>query len=212
MMALAQWTTVAQAPWIHELSTSPSRTVKITVSGGYSGGALAGIYNMAVDGKATPAFCIDVFRFSPPGPPKAPTADNCVSLSSAPLSPAGPMGGDAATAIRKLWAAYISGAKSDSSGLAAAALQVAIWKTVDAAVDTYTVTISQNTLEITRANAMIASLSGLTAQADLIGLVNGTFLNCMVATPTREPATMVAGAWLLLPFAASVMRMMRRKA
>ena len=65
---------------------SPGEIINLSVSGGYSGGAWAGVYNNWVNGVFTPGFCIDVFRES------GTSSDySYTTLASSPLSPAGPM-------------------------------------------------------------------------------------------------------------------------
>jgi hypothetical protein len=204
-LAGAFWATAVQAAVVQELNTNPGLTVNIVTSGGgFSGDGLAGIYNLKVDGVDTPSFCIDVFRLSPPGS----QSYTPVSLASAPLSPAGPMGSAAAVDIEKLWAAYFGGATG--SALEAAALQVAIWKDIGSYVG-YTVVVNGDNASdsvVIRAGQMLASLSSLTAQASLHALVNDTYQNYVVPIP--EPTTLIAGALLLLPFGASTLRNVRK--
>ena len=205
-LAAALLATSAQATLtVTENGVGPGTTLTITSDWpGYNGGALAGIYNLTVNGVATPSFCIDVSRFSP----GAPTQYDYISLDKAPLTPAGPMGAVVATDIRKLWAAYFTDAKADNTGLQAAALQAAIW--MDVGTQFLHTTVSGNDAVVARANEMIASLPQLSAEADLMGLVNGTTQNYVVPVP--EPTTVLAGALLLLPFGASTLRGLRRKA
>jgi len=145
-------------------------------------GAYAGIYDLTVNGVPTPSFCIDVFRDASSTPL---TDYNYTSLSIAPLAPAGPMGPVAATDIEKLWAAYFPAATANNQD--AAALQVAIWEDVAAKVGTYTLTFSGNNPVTTEATSMLASLPGLTAQANLVGLVSPDGQNYVVSAP--EPTT-----------------------
>lgn len=203
--AVALWATAAQAAWVHEVNVSPNQTVHLdvdnVVGADYSGNVYAGIYNLTVDGVATPSLCIDVQRQSGSGTYQY----EYLSLPSAPLSWAGPMGDTAADTVSRLWAQYFSGATSSS--LEAAALQVAVWQTIDAAVDTYTITVSGNAAVTTRAAEMLADLAS--DPASLVALVNETYQNYVVPVP--EPGTMIAGMLLLLPFGASAMRILRRK-
>jgi len=182
-------------------SVSPGEVVNVTEPY-YSGGAWAGIYNLTVDGVATPSFCIDIARESG-------TADNYyyTPLASAPLAPVGPMGATVATDIEKLWAAYFPSASADMSGLNAAALQVAIWEDIATSVGT-SLTVSGNVPVTTEAASMLASLPGLNLEAGLQGLASPTTQNYVVPVP--EPTTMIAGALLLLPFGASTLRILRK--
>ena len=118
------------------------------------------------------------------------------------------MGPSAASDIEKLWAAYYSSSMNDASGVTAAALQVAIWEDIGAKAGTYSLTVSDNSSVTTEAAVMLNSLSSLTATADLVGLVSQDGQNYVVAVP--EPATMIAGALLLLPLGASTLRILRK--
>jgi|ERR1035438_5285136 hypothetical protein len=183
-------------------SVSPGEVVNVSEPY-YSGGAWAGIYNLTVDGVATPSFCIDIARES------GTSSDYYYSpLASAPLAPVGPMGPTVATDIEKLWAAYFPSASADVSGQTAAALQVAIWEDIAAYVGT-PLTVSGNDPVTTQAALMLASLPSLHAEAGLQGLVSPTTQNYVVPVP--EPTTMIAGALLLLPFGASTLRILRKK-
>jgi hypothetical protein len=193
-------------------SVSPVAIVTLNASGTVSivnEGVYAGIYNLTVNGVATPSFCIDIARDQTENVPY--TGYNYTALSAAPLSPSGPMGTAAAIDIEKLWAAYYTSALSDSSGVTAAALQVAIWEDIANKVSGYSLTVSGNNAVTSEATTMLANLGNLTAQADLEALVlsQSSGQGYVVAVP--EPATMIAGALLLLPFGASTLRILRRK-
>jgi hypothetical protein len=196
-----------QAALVTEVNVGPAVNVTVTSTlGGFNGGGAAGVYNLIVDGVATPSFCIDVFRiFSPSGTPYSYS-----SLDLAPLAPAGPMGAAAATDIRKLWAAYFAGTAGNNNE--AAALQSAIWLDIRIQSGIGALTVNGNSLSdpvYFRANQMLASLGSLSAEADLRALVNDNgYQNYVVPVP--EPATMIAGALLLLPFGASTIRFMRK--
>ena len=171
---------------------NPGEDITIQSSGAISFGpelAAAGIYNSTVDGVPTQTFCIDVFRDITVG--ETFTDYSYTNLSSAPLSPAGPMGAAAAVDISKLWAAYFPAASVGNQ--AAAALQVAIWEDISQQVGTYTLTFSGNTPVTTEAAAMLASLPTLTAQANLEALVSPDGQGFVVPVP--EPTT--AGCFLL---------------
>ena|ERR1700722_11884725 len=171
---------------------SPVEDITLQSSGAITFGPVlvaAGIYNQTVDSVPTPSFCIDVFRDSTPG--QTLTDYTYTNLSLAPLAPAGPMGVAAAVDIEKLWAAYFPTASVSNQD--AAALQVAIWEDVAAKVGTYTLTFSGNSAVTTEAATMLASLPGLTAQANLEGLVSPDGQNYVVPVP--EPTT--AGCFLL---------------
>jgi hypothetical protein len=176
---------------------SPGDVVTLQISNAFTfgpGGVYAGIYNQTVDGVATPSFCIDVYRDIHVGDTF--TDYSYTDLALAPLTPAGPMGFAAATDIEKLWAAYYPAASVNNQ--TAAALQVAIWEDIAANVGTYTITVSGNPLVTTEAANMLGSLSSLTAQADLVGLVSPHGQNYVVPAdlaPVPEPTTV--GCFLL---------------
>jgi hypothetical protein len=171
-------------------------------------GVWAGIYNQTVNGVATPSFCIDVVHNIGVGPIY--NDFNYESLASAPNSPAGPMGGTAATLIEGLWGTYYSAATTSASE--AAALQVAIWRAVSLGNNPVTLNFNLGDgTTLAAYNTATAMLGNITSYADLEGLV-GTIADdtqgFVVAVP--EPTTMIAGALLLLPFGASTLRILRR--
>jgi hypothetical protein len=190
---------------VGQLGQNDYQTVTLTASvvpGGNQTGVEAGFYNLTVNGVATPAFCIDIATEQTEG--QAYPDYSYTTLASAPISSAGPMGATAATDIEKLWAAYYS---PSLSSVDAAALQVAIWEEVALGKGT-ALTVSGNTAVTDEANTMLGSLPSLTAQADLIALIDSG-QGYVVAVP--EPTTVVAGALLLLPFGASALRILRKK-
>ena len=172
-------------------NVNPNEVVNLT-DPWISSGVYAGIYNLTVDGVATPSFCIDVADVNNGNT----FSDYYYSdLASAPLAPAGPMGSTAATDIEKLWAAYYSPSMDSQD---AAALQVAIWEDIAVNATTpYTLTVSGNDPVTTEATAMIANLVNLSAQADLVGLVgpNGPSGEQSYVVAVPEPTT--AGCFLL---------------
>jgi hypothetical protein len=180
-------------------TVNPSETVNLAspfINSGNPVEANAGIYNLTVDGVATPSFCIDV----------ADENNNNTfldyyynDLAFAPLAPAGPMGSSAATDIEKLWAAYYPAASGDNQ--TAAALQVAMWEDIAAKATTpYSITVNNNDPNdaiYSEAAGMIANLPNLTVQADLMGLVgpNGPNNEQSYVVAVPEPTT--AGCFLL---------------
>ena len=112
------------------------------------------------------------------------------------------MGVAISTDIEKLWAAHYTSALSSS--LDAAALQVAIWNLVVPSA-----TVSGNDPATSLATTWINDLPNLTATVNLIAVVSPTDQNYVIVP---EPATMIVGALLLLPFGFSTLRMMRRRA
>jgi hypothetical protein len=162
---------------------NPNEIVTLQVSSpSFSGGVYAGVYNLTVDGGATPSFCIDVSRQIYAG--QTFNDYSYTDLSLAPLAPAGPMGLAAATDIEKLWAAYYSPSMNNQD---AAALQVAIWEDVAAKVGTYSITVSGNDPVTNEAANMLSNLDNLAAQADLQGLVSPDGQNYVVPVPDTEP-------------------------
>jgi hypothetical protein len=186
---------------------SPSQYVDIAVTGSFTvptTEVYAGIYNETVNGVFTPSLCIDVYRDVSVNE----EFDNYyyLALASSPVTPAGPMGPADAAIIEELWTTYFSAALTDSSGKTAAALQVAVWETLGNGSLGYTVTVSGNDPVTALAATMLANRG--TAPAALRGLVSTTGQNYVVPVP--EPATMIAGALLLLPFGASTLRILRK--
>jgi hypothetical protein len=72
----------------------------------------------------------------------------------------------------------------------------------------YTVTASGNNSVTTETATMLTALTGLNAEADLVAIVSPDGQSYVVAVP--EPTTMLAGALLLLPFGASMLRILRK--
>jgi hypothetical protein len=169
-------------------NVNPSETVNLA-DPWITSGANAGIYNLTVDGVATPSFCIDVADVN--------NSDTFTDyyyndLASSPLAPAGPMGSTAATDIEKLWAAYYSPSMGNQD---AAALQVAIWDVIAAnATPSYTVTVNNNDPTdpiYGEAIAEIANIPNITSHADLVALVgpNGSSGEQSYVVAVPEPAT-----------------------
>ncbi|MGA9777692.1 MAG: hypothetical protein WBS33_05425 [Verrucomicrobiia bacterium] len=210
--ASASLTVIIDAP-------NPSQIVDLVVTPAagssvpaFSGDVYAGIYNETIDGVFTPSFCIDVAHDVTVG--EEFTDYSYAALPDAPDTPAGPMGAGIAIDIEKLWAQYYTAAQSDSSGVMAAALQVAIWEVEGGGQllgngnPGYTVTASGNDSVTTETASMLASLSGLTAEADLEAIVSPDGQSYVVAVP--EVSTVIAGALLLLPFAACTFKIVRK--
>jgi len=172
-------------------NVAPFQTVNLN-SPWISSGVYAGIYNLTVDGVATPSFCIDV---ADENNGNTFTDYFYSDLASSPLAPGGPMGSTAATDIEKLWEAYYSPAMDSQD---AAALQVAIWEDIAAKATTpYTINVSGNDPVTTEAANMLSSLGTLNARANLVGLVgpNGPSGEQSYVVAVPEPTT--AGCFLL---------------
>ena len=203
---------------------NPSQVVDLSVtpeagSGvpSFSGDVYAGIYNETINGVFTPSFCIDVAHDVYIGEP---FTDYSVStLADAPDAPAGPMGSQTAIYIEKLWAAYYNAAAADSSGVTAAALQLAIWVTEGQGQDPgYAVSASGNDSVTDETAIMLAALPGLATEADLEAIVSPDGQSYVIAgpsgyivTPVPEATTLIAGALLVLPLGASTLRILRRR-
>ena len=167
----------------------------------------AGIYNLTVNGVATPSFCIDVFHNINGGDTFSDF--NLITLSSAPNSPAGPMGTTAATIIEGLWGTYFSGATTSASE--AAALQVAVWRAVNLGLNPVTLNFNLGDATTLAAyNRATAMLGTITSYAGLEGLVGSVADNTQGFVIVPEPTTMLAGALLLLPFWGSTIRILRK--
>jgi hypothetical protein len=191
-------------------SVSPEENVYISASGAYTLPTTyvqSGIYNLTVNGVATPSYCIDIATEQTEG--IAYNNYSYATLASAPTSEAGPMNALGAADIEKLWAAYYNA--SLTSQAVASALQVEIWIVVATGNGTYSV--NESGLDTATANELAAMQTALASgslktEADLTALVSQTGQAYVVAVP--EPATMLAGALLLLPFGASTLRILRR--
>ncbi len=107
---------------VQDLAVTPAQIVSISVTGFYSGNALAGINKLVVDGAAMNGFCIDPFHFSLPSSPNY----QYVALASAPKLP-GTMGAVKADQISRLWTMAYSTSMTASQ---AAGFQVAIWEII----------------------------------------------------------------------------------
>jgi hypothetical protein len=193
---------------------SPNEIIYLSITGdvpNYSGGVYAGIYNNTVNGVFTPGFCIDVSRDS-----GAATADyNYTSLASSALAPAGPMGAAAATTVEQLWYNYYAAA--ENNGATAAALQLAIWETVEKGPGLgYDITVGTDPTSAAaqaEANSMVAYVDSLrpgTDVANLVGLTSPDSQNYVVAA-VPEPATILSGVFMLLPFGAGTLRIVRKR-
>ena len=170
-------------------NVDPNQTVNLT-DPWISSGVYAGIYNLTVDGVATPSFCIDV---ADENNGNTFTDYYYTDLAAAALAPAGPMGSTVATDIEKLWAAYYSPTMDSQD---AAALQVAIWEDManNSGGNTggsYTLSVSGNDPVTGDASTMLDSLPDLTAEANLIALVDDGQGYVVVPEPTT------AGCFLL---------------
>jgi hypothetical protein len=183
-------------------------TLQSSALGINESGVEAGVYNLTVNGVATPSFCVDIVTDEHEGLPPY-TDYSYAPLSSAPITAAGPMGASGAAAIEKLWAAYYSPTISQVN---AAALQVAIWEEIALSKGTYTLTVSgySDPAVSSEVTTMLDALNAgdLTTEADLIALVSPTGQGYVVAVP--ETTTVIAGALLLLPFGVTTLRILRK--
>ena len=183
-------------------SVNPSEAVQVNGNWLY-----AGVYNLTVDGLATPSFCIDVAHGFDVG--ATATDYNYVPLASAPNNPNGPMGAAAAHWISGLWGTYYTPGITQSD---AAALQVAIWMAVSQGDQAPALSIGNASLE-TAAAGMLSNVqadSGIT-YAQLFGLVGSAGADEQgFVVPVPEPTTVIAGLLLLLPLGASTLRIVRK--
>ena len=186
---------------VGETGVSPGLSMTIS-SSGYSGGVLAGVYQLTIDGSGSldgtgvEAFCIDIWDLAPD------LSDNAmyeaVSLSNAPDPGAGSVDGMGETKARQLaqlldawWGASL---KASTANVQAAALQLAVWEIVDELgidSDGYNVTSGQfsasgNAEAVALANTMLGSVDDFGADYDsYLALTNDT-LHCV--SPTGEYA------------------------
>lgn len=157
---------------VEEVGIGAHKTVTMTSSTLGTWTVYAGVLDLLVNGVPTEGFCIDPFHWSITGP--QPYEE--VALNSAPKPP-GPMGADAATKVQQIWAQYYHAGISDSE---AAALQIAIWEIVDAAISTATFSISGNDYGASailawvnnpaNADAVTANVVGLTGPGQDYGI------------------------------------------
>lgn len=112
----------AKAVLVQEVAITPYKQVYVSVTGFYTGPALAGINQLLVDGVAMNGFCIDPFHFALPSS----SGYLYAPLASAPKAP-GTMGDAKALLISKLWGMAYSPTMTASQ---AAAFQIALWEIV----------------------------------------------------------------------------------
>lgn len=112
----------ANAFVVEDTGITPGEMVNISVSGFYTGEAMAGVNNLVVNGVQTDGFCIDPYHFSVSSSP----GYSYRSLSEAPKLP-GTMGALKAEEIMKLWAMVYSPFMTAQQ---AAGLQIALWEIV----------------------------------------------------------------------------------
>jgi hypothetical protein len=112
----------AKAVQVSELGISPGHAVSVSITGFYTGGVLAGINKLVVDGTAMNGFCIDPFHFSL----STSSGYQYVALDHAPKAP-GTMNSTQAREISKLWGMMYSPSMTADN---AAGMQVAIWEIV----------------------------------------------------------------------------------
>ncbi len=131
---LAACSTLRATPvTVTELGIGANETVWIDSSTlGNNLHVYAGVVKLNVNGVNMDGFCIDPWHWSGTGP----LSYNQESLAAAPKSANNsstvvPMGATAALEISQLWTQYYTSSISNST---AAALQIEIWKIVDAAV------------------------------------------------------------------------------
>jgi hypothetical protein len=124
---------------VQEVGVGANQIVNITSSTLGTANVYAGVLDILVNGTPTTGFCIDPWHWSVGGP----QAYNTEALSNAPKPAVGstpnPMGVTTATEIEQLWQNYYTPGISNNT---AAALQIEIWKLVDAAVTTGTFTLN----------------------------------------------------------------------
>lgn len=162
---------------------TPNPTGFVMISDTLIGGpyaVYAGVNNLTISGNGTTlntqGFCIDPYHWSFSGPG---AGYSVVALQDAPKAPGGPMDSHEAAQISELWALHFNDAMSDTTGLNAAALQVAIWDIIGHGIDGGAETI--DALKITGdssiinlATTWVAGVADPTGgpSADLLGLTH----------------------------------------
>lgn len=182
----------ARAVVVQEIAVTPAQIVPISVTGFYTGNALAGINHLVVDGTAMNGFCIDPFHFSLPSS----SGYSYVPLASAPKLP-GTMGAVKADEISRLWTMAYSPSMTAAQ---AAGFQIAIWEIIGGS----SFSISGSDYGASTLLSSLATFSG--AGADLIGLT-GPGQDYVVQEFRRTTAVPESGttcAMLLLSVAAMV--------
>ncbi len=176
----------ARAVVVQEVAVTPAQVVPISVTGFYTGNALAGINKLVVDGVSMNGFCIDPFHFSLPSS----SGYSYVSLASAPKLP-GTMGAVKADQISRLWAMAYSPSMTASQ---AAGFQIAIWEIIGGAnFSIFGTDYGASTLL-----SSLASFNG--AGASLIGL-SGPGQDYVVEEFRRTTAVPESGSTFVFLFA-----------
>lgn len=175
----------ARAIVVQEVAVTPAQVVTISVTGFYTGSALAGINKLVVDGIAMNGFCIDPFHFSLPSS----SGYDYVPLASAPKLP-GTMGAVKADQISRLWAMAYSPSMTASQ---AAGFQIAIWEIIGGA--NFSIFGSDYGASTLLTN--LASFSG--TGANLIGLT-GPGQDYVVQEFRRTTAVPESGSTFMLLF------------
>jgi hypothetical protein len=116
---------------VQYLNVGPGEVVTIS-SDFYNGGCWAGVYNLKVNGQATPSFCIDLQNESV----STPETYQVVALADAPNPSAGPMGPTKAADLTQLLSKYWTNSLDADH---AAGLQLAVWEIVDEKSGSYNI-------------------------------------------------------------------------
>lgn len=153
-------------------------------------------------------YCVDLFRnISVPGTWNTAGVTTTGDVNGSPVNNAGQ--------VAWLLANYGTAGQSDQ----AKALQAAIWHVIFNGAGGHTVAldVSAPAAVTSDYNAMLSLLGSNTGNVgNYLWLTPGgsdhTFQGLVTTTPVPEPTTMIAGALLLLPFGASAMRILRKKA
>ena len=224
MLAAAAAASSASAATVvaNVLSVSPGSTLTYTLEGGPEVTTLAGVFNWTRTGgtfgseigTSFNTVCIELTQGVFPGPS---IPFDVVPLETGPL-PGSPssgglagMGAAKASKLKKLWAEYFDDALlSNNNG---AAFQTAVWEIVyDPALDLASGDFQAKQVapgvfqdsHVSTAAAWLASLAGLTVEADLAALTNPDFQDQTTVVP--EP---VLGGFAML---STLVAMRRRRA
>jgi len=189
--------TIGETVQVAYVNSSPGVVVNI-ITPPFSGNLVAGIHNLIVDGEALQGFCVEYRQLA-----STSTLPYTVSaLQDAPVAPSPAMGPAQAMDIQKVWSWWKA---SDGSGFSAAVAQCTVWEIRDDG-NFLTGNFQLNTPSVrTQAQALLASLPGMTDYTRMVGLTNPESQGYGV------PIVPAPGALLLAGLGVSLVGHLRRR-